>query len=97
MACVNGQPHDGTVDGCFGCKIRTINVDPYAMPSRLHHGPKYMKKAPENSWEKGIARDDRGMPILKSDGSRMGVKEFGEKRSKLYQDKKAKQATAHSA
>lgn len=66
---------------CFKCKIKTIQVSPSATPSRTWRPQKGPKES--NSWEKGIPRDDRGMPIIKSDGSQMGQKEFSEKRSQI--------------
>jgi hypothetical protein len=65
-------------DDCFGCRIQTIQISPYATPSRLR--PHIAPRKPENSWEKGVPTDSRGMPFLKTDGSPMGQKEFSEKR-----------------
>jgi hypothetical protein len=73
-------------DGCFGCKIQTIQISPYATPNRLH--PERAPRTPNNSWEKGIPTDSRGMPFLKADGSAMGVKEYGEKRHQIEEHRK---------
>jgi hypothetical protein len=66
---------------CFKCKIKTIQVSPSATPSRTWRPQKGPKEV--NSWEKGIPRDERGMPIIKSDGSPMGQKEYSEKRTQI--------------
>ena len=75
---------------CFGCKVLTVSFDPYAMPSRLN--PHSAPKKPQNQWEKGIARDERGMPYLNARGGEMSVKEFGEKRHAIETEKRARRA-----
>jgi hypothetical protein len=35
----------------------------------------------KNSWERGIAKDDRGMPYLGADNKPVGVKEFAQRRN----------------
>lgn len=65
-------------ESCFGCKLVSINFDPYATPGMLR--PHIPARKPENSWEKGVPTDSRGMPFLKTDGSPMGQKEYSEKR-----------------
>lgn len=82
--------HEGAhhVDGpaeCFGCKVKSISVNPYAMPTRLHHT---VRKAPEPSWEKGVVRDNRGMPQLNEFGNPMGVKEYSERRHEVEASKR---------
>lgn len=49
-------------DDCFGCKAVTVQVSPAATPTRT----KYLKppRTPNNSYEKGIPTDERGMPYL---------------------------------
>lgn len=39
-------------------------------------------RTPDNAWERGIARDHRGMPYLNEKGSEIGVKEFAQNRGK---------------
>ena len=53
--------HDEDCD-CFKCKIKTVQVSPSATPSRRKSNQK--PNLGNNSWEKGIVRDGRGMPHL---------------------------------
>lgn len=73
--------HPETVDGCVFCKYASIQISPAATPSK----PRRIGKPREakNSWEKGIVRDDRGMPLLKGVGEPIGVKEYAENRHKI--------------
>lgn len=81
MACENGnESHDGTGND-FGCKLKSIQFDPYSMPSRLH--PSVAPRRPNPAWERGIPTDRRGMPFLKGDGTPMGVKEYAQNRSQI--------------
>ena len=73
-------------DDCFGCKVQSIQFDPYAMPSRLNK--KAEPRRPDPAWERGIPKDSRGMPFLRTDGTPMGVKEFGEKRHQIDQHRR---------
>ena len=72
-------PHwaDGPVE-CFGCRVKTFSVNPYSMPSRLN--PNKHPKPPNLSYERGVPRDNRGMPYLTKSGGPMGQKEFNAKR-----------------
>ena len=72
--------HPDDVDGCRVCFFRgEIYIAPSALGSRAKRfGP--VDREPKNSWEKGIAKDERGMPLLKADGSYIGIKEYGENR-----------------
>ena len=73
--CVNG---DCTTDVmCFKHKIRTIQWSPAATPSRRNTIP---PRTPNNSWEKGTATDDRGMPLLDGNLNPIGLKERANKR-----------------
>ena len=57
-------------------------VSPQATPNRRNHlPPKVTSNA--NAWERGVAKDSRGMPLLCADGSPMGVKEYAEKRTEV--------------
>lgn len=72
--------HDGSHgDDCFGCKIRTIQWSPAATPSRRNTIP---PRTPNNSWEKGIAKDERGMPLLNEKGDPVGLHEMASNRGK---------------
>ena len=84
MPCVDGGPHTGQADD-FGCRVKSFQVNPYAMPSRLNHSA--APKTPDNTWERGIPTDSRGMPFLSQSGEFMGQKEFSERRHEI-EDKK---------
>lgn len=66
---------------CLACKIKTIQVSPSATPSKTRRPQTGPKEA--NSWEKGIPLDSRNMPLIKSDMSPVGQKEYSEKRSQI--------------
>lgn len=75
--------HDGdcsTGEMCFKHKIRTIQISPSATPSRRNHIP---PRVGNNSWEKGIAKDDRGMPLLGDKGTPIGLHELAGKRGHI--------------
>lgn len=80
MPCENGKPyHDGTGDD-FGCKIRTIQFDPRAMPTRRNT---VEPRRPDPAWERGIPTDNRGMPWLDETLSPIGTKKFAERRHEI--------------
>lgn len=58
---------------CFGCKAASVQVSPYAMPSRLH--PEHRPRGEPNSFNKGIHRHVDGSPIHRPDGSVIGLVE----------------------
>jgi hypothetical protein len=72
---------------CFRCKIRTIQISPQATPSRRRANQPAKKDG--NSWEKGTAKDERGMPYL-SPGtlSPMPIKTYVENRHKIEESKR---------
>lgn len=77
MGCVTGSDrHDGSGDD-FGCRIKYVRFDPAAMPSRRNTNPP-TAFAPKNSWEAGIVRDHRGMPMLGSDLEPIGTKQYAD-------------------
>lgn len=67
-------------DDCFGCKIQTVGLDPSAVPTRRNTVAPTVS-AGANSWERGIVRDERGMPLLDKDGV-IGVKQYAENRGR---------------
>lgn len=70
--------HDGSHgDTCFGCKIKTIQIAPSATPSRRNT---IAPRAPQNSWERGIAKDERGMPLLDASNEPIGLHEMASNR-----------------
>lgn len=60
-------------EDCFGCKIASVQISPYAMPSRLH--PEHRPRVGNNSFEKGIHRHGDGSPVHRPDGSVIGLHE----------------------
>lgn len=74
------HPPNCSVEGCLSCKLRgTIQLSPKAIPSKRSDAP---SRTPNNSWEKGLARDSRGMPLIK-DGKPVTVKQYGEQRHEI--------------
>lgn len=73
--CKDGDCSTGSM--CFKHKIRTIQWSPSCTPSRRNTIP---PKAPNNAWERGIAKDERGMPLLDSNCEPIGLKEMANKR-----------------
>ena len=60
----------------------TLNISPQATPNRRNHKPSTVH-VPMNSWEKGVAKDSRGMPLLKANLAPIGVKEYGQRRHEI--------------
>lgn len=60
-------------DVCFGCKVRTIQFNPYSMPNRLH--PENRPKREPDSYARGIYRWADGTPVHRPDGSVIGLRE----------------------
>jgi hypothetical protein len=65
---------------CFKHKIRSIQWSPSATPSRRNN---IEPRRPNNSWEKGIATDNRGMPLLNPDGTHIGLQRLADKRPQI--------------
>lgn len=78
--------HQGQHVGCFGCKVLSVQVSPSAMPSRRNNIP---PARPLNSWERGVVRDDRGLPVRRANGDVIGVHEYAAKRRQIDADLKA--------
>ena len=71
---------DLDVAGCRVCKFSgEIQLSPKATPSVRRTGA---PKTADPSWERGIVKDKRGMPLLRSNGTEIGVKDYAENRSK---------------
>lgn len=69
--------HDPT---CFGCKVQSVQWSPSATPSRRNSVP---PRPSQNQWEKGVATDSRGMPLLNDKGSAIGLHELASNRSTI--------------
>jgi hypothetical protein len=79
----HAEAHPERVDGCAHCWLSgTIQLSPKATPSKQSKAPPTVHTS-MNSWESGIARDERGMPFLGKGGQPIGVKEYGERRSEI--------------
>jgi hypothetical protein len=83
-------PSEACSPDCFRCKLLGLTLGlPRDLPSRTYS--KAAPAEPKNSYEKGIARDDRGMPYLRGDLSEMPVKEFNQHRHEILEKKRALQ------
>lgn len=67
-------------DSCFGCKLQSVQWSPSATPNRRNKIP---PRPPQNNWEKGIAKDHRGMPLLDGNGDTIGLQELADKRPQI--------------
>lgn len=84
--------------GCtehYGCRLRLkgVQVSPKATPNRNVDKPVF-REARADSWGKADARDDRGLPILRPNGTRLSLKEFSERRHSINDSFAAKDATS---
>lgn len=73
--------HPDLVDGCLTCQLRSVQLSPSCTPSkprRLQQPGSHQR----NSWERGIATDSRGMPLLDGGIAPISVKKYGENRRK---------------
>lgn len=76
--------HDGSHGSdCFGCRIKTVAFGAGTAPSRTVRGGK--PSEPKNSWERGIARDHRGMPRLDSNLEPIRVHRWASERSSFIE------------
>lgn len=82
----------GPGPACFGCHMRSVSFSPAAMPSRYNAVP---PATPNNSYERGIPRDHRGMPYLGASGEAMGQKEWDAKGSDFLRKLGAETARAN--
>ncbi len=89
IACTNqrhAEAHPVPVDGCGICRFSmgTIQLSPKATPNKRSPVP---PRRPSNSWEKGVARDSRGMPLYE-DGRPISVKEYAERRHSIEEKRR---------
>lgn len=73
------------VEGCYRCKLASIQISPSAMPSRRNDLP----PAPtsHNGWEKGVVRDAKGAPVLRpSTGKPIGLKDLADDRHRITRE-----------
>jgi hypothetical protein len=76
--CVDGDCATGST--CFRHKLRSIQFSPACTPTRRNTIP---PRTPQNSWERGVATDSRGMPLLDSNCQPIGLKELANNRSTI--------------
>jgi len=62
---------------------RGLSVAPSATPSRSSNRKFVPPATPNNSYERGIPRDSRGMPYLDENGGVMGQREFNSKQRQI--------------
>lgn len=92
------HPHGCECDK-YACRLRRkgVSVSPKATPSR--HNRKAPRLHTNNSWEKGVAGENRGhgtfMPYLGSDGRPIPIKQKSEAEHKV-KDLRAKLANKTS-
>lgn len=73
--CVRPENRDGL---CFPHKLGTVGLAADAVPTRT---PGQAAPArPSNSWERGVVKDERGVPYLGSDLKPIGVKQYADRR-----------------
>lgn len=78
----NDHPED-----CFHCKIKSIQFGSGTTPSKRRTNQAVKKTG--NSWEKGIVKDERGMPYLNPGTVEpMPIKTFVENRHKIEENKR---------
>lgn len=84
----------------FACKLHAwrsgdgvgFQVSPSMLPNRRNHKPPRLTTGGGNAWERGVARDSRGMPLLKG-LTPIGVKEYSQRRREI-DDNRRKAANA---
>jgi len=91
------HPH-GCDCGAYACKLRAkgVSVSPKATPTQ--HNRKAPAPHTNNSWEKGVAGENRGggtfMPYLGADGKPLPIKERSAAESKVKTLRQRLQASA---
>lgn len=75
------------LDICFHHKLKTIRLDPSATPSRYNDVPAAInsRRKEANSWERGIVKDERGMPLIGPKGY-VRQKEWVENKHRYKED-----------
>lgn len=80
-------PHDGRHgDDCFGCRIKHVQFGGSCFPSRNPSATPPDRS--RNNWEKGVLRDERGIPVTRG-GKLVGIKEYAENKRKIDQELRA--------
>lgn len=63
-------------------RLHSLQLSPAATPSKERKRSKPSDSRVMNSWEKGVARDHRGLPYRDGDGNMIPIKTFSENRHK---------------
>lgn len=74
------------VPGCqqhYGCRLRSkgLHVSPRATPNRRR--PEPYRRGQAGAWEKGLALDERGVPILDEKLTPLNTKTYAEQRHRI--------------
>lgn len=78
------------VEGCYKCKLASLQIAPSAMPSRRND---VAPRPGNNNWEKGIVRDAKGQPVIRpTTGKPIGLKELADNRHKIERELHDRQA-----
>lgn len=82
----HAMEHPVFVDGCFACKVSTLQFDASVAPNHAHK-PVPPKRAMDPAWERGVAGSHRPdgtfMPYIDGSLRKIHVKEAGERRSEI--------------
>lgn len=70
-------------EDCPTCKLRSVQLSPAATPTKTRSFGEIGKPKGNNSWERQIVTDARGMPILHADGNLIRSKEYAERRHEI--------------
>lgn len=71
------------VDGCRTCRLRSVQLSPAATPTKTRKFHPVGVPKGNNSWERPVVTDARGMPLLRADGEMIRTKEYAERRSSI--------------
>lgn len=77
--------HPEPVDDCFACKVGTIQISQHVKAKKAGGTP---PAGNTNAWERGIAVDHRGVPLLGADLEPIGIKRYAENRRKLEAERR---------
>lgn len=72
--------------GCVTCRLRSIQLNPRTCSPSSRNNVAPRGTDGQNSWEKGVATDHRGLPYLDKNGAVIPIKKFAEKRHVYEED-----------
>lgn len=87
--------------GCtehYGCRLRLkgIQVSPSAMPERTANRPQPFRSAQADQYGKAQAHDERGVPIIRNNGTAVSLKEWQSERTRVTETWAAADAASMS-